>query len=356
MATATKPTTIQSQYPNLRAAAGVDWKDVNGQVLKDLETLAERFKDTFTITSGYRTPAQSMALGESGSDPHTRGIAADVTVGGKALGSVFTNQQIASVGLSSGNVAGFDKTKAGGFDPVHVQLGAPNPVTGVFKGSSEQASNAALIIKSAEGAGLSSAQANQLVGASYAESGLREGSVNSSSGAFGLFQLLSSGYVNAYNALVKKGESPAQANVDAILPSYVAFFKKNPNAPVGQAAATVEASGQPASWYATATTTANELLGLSPVGGSTTGSLTDVPGYGSNNPFYLPGSPSAGAASAVTGWVSDLTGWIQTWALRVGTIIAGAVLILLGIVILGKGAASQAVTTQVVSAGKTAAG
>ena len=335
MATATKPQPIQTQYPNLRAGSGVDWRDVNGQVLKDLELLAERFKQTFTITSGYRTPAQSMALGESGTDPHTRGIAADVTAGGRPLGAVLTNQQIASVGLSSGNVAGFDKTKAGGYDPVHVQLGSINQTTGVFHGTSEQQSNAALIIKSAEQAGLSPFQADQLVGAAYAESGLRTGAINKSSGAMGLFQLLSSGYVNAYNALVKKGESPAQANIDAILPAYTDYFKKHPNAAPGEAAAAVEASGKPASWYTTATTTANELLGIQV--NPNTGTLTPFQstggvfgGFGARAGAGAQGVETAG--NALTGWVGDLTGWIEKWALRIGTMIAGAALIALGVV------------------------
>jgi hypothetical protein len=89
-----------------------------------------------------------------------------------------------------------------------------------------------------------------MIGASYRESGLREGSVNSSSGAFGLFQLLSSGYVKSYQSYLSQGVNPSQANINAILSNYVSSFRANPNAAPGFVASQVEASGMSGAWYA----------------------------------------------------------------------------------------------------------
>jgi hypothetical protein len=111
-----------------------------------------------------------------------------------------------------------------------------------------QQQSAQIIYNNAISAGLTPSQALQLIGASYSESGLNPTSVNGSSGAAGLFQLLSKGYVDTATRL--GGVFNPSANTQAILPSYVSFFQSNPNAVPGQAASTVEASGEPASWYA----------------------------------------------------------------------------------------------------------
>lgn len=97
-------------------------------------------------------------------------------------------------------------------------------------------------------AGLPPERADELVAAAYAESGLNPNARNKSSGAAGLFQLLSGGYVSRATAL--GGVFDVHANVQAILPSYLDFWRKHPNAAPGEAAAVVEASGKPASFYA----------------------------------------------------------------------------------------------------------
>jgi RHS repeat-associated protein len=107
---------------------------------------------------------------------------------------------------------------------------------------------AAVIFHVARRRGLSRAHAREMVAASYQESGLNPRSVNASSGAAGLFQLLSKGYVDRAKRL--GGVFNAKANTRAILPAYVAYWKAHPNARPGEGAAAVEASGEPASFYA----------------------------------------------------------------------------------------------------------
>ena len=147
MATTTKPlVTLTGAYPRLTAASGVNWQNVNGKVLTDLENLAEKFKTNIFLTSGYRTSAQSIAAGGSAGDPHAQGIAVDATIGGKPIGDVLTVAQIGSVGLTSGNTAGFwpghdsayarSASDPAGADPVHVQLGATSTGTTTTGGSS----------------------------------------------------------------------------------------------------------------------------------------------------------------------------------------------------------------------------
>lgn len=88
-----------------------------------------------------------------------------------------------------------------------------------------------------------------MVAAAYAESGLDAGIKNrAGSGAAGLFQLLSSGYVQRANA--HGGVFNPQANIDAILPDYVSYWRSHPNASPGEAAAAVERSGMGPSFYA----------------------------------------------------------------------------------------------------------
>lgn len=114
--------------------------------------------------------------------------------------------------------------------------------------NSNQVSNARRIYQSGIHAGLAPNRALELVAASYAESGLSNTVRNRSSGATGLFQLLSSGYVNKANRL--GGVTNPQANIDAILPDYVSYWRSHPNAAPGEAASAVERSGMGASFYA----------------------------------------------------------------------------------------------------------
>jgi hypothetical protein len=109
-------------------------------------------------------------------------------------------------------------------------------------------------------------RAIEMIAAAYRESGLNPRAVNSSSGAAGLFQLLSSGYrTAAIKCGTNKGLSGTaglwdiECNTRAILSptplnpgmlTYSAYWKQNPNAPIGAGGSGVERSGQPASWYA----------------------------------------------------------------------------------------------------------
>jgi hypothetical protein len=96
--------------------------------------------------------------------------------------------------------------------------------------------------------GLSPARADELAAAAFAESRWVAAARNKSSGAAGVFQLLSSGYVQRAEQL--GGVDDVRANTLAILPDYLAFWKAHPSAAPGAAGAAVEASGQPASFYA----------------------------------------------------------------------------------------------------------
>ena len=114
--------------------------------------------------------------------------------------------------------------------------------------SKTQRSLANLIVSIAQRRGLSHRRALELVAASVRESGLNPRATNKSSGAAGLFQLLSRGYRTRAQAL--GGLYNPRANILAILPAYLAYWKSHPKAAAGQAAAAVEASGQSANWYA----------------------------------------------------------------------------------------------------------
>lgn len=112
----------------------------------------------------------------------------------------------------------------------------------------QQLQAARLIYGLAVGRGLSPEQAREVVAASYAESGLNPNATNKSSGAAGLFQLLSPGYRQSAQSL--GGLYNPRANALAILPSYASFFASHPNAAPGEAGAAVERSGQGAGFYA----------------------------------------------------------------------------------------------------------
>jgi len=114
--------------------------------------------------------------------------------------------------------------------------------------SGSQARNASIIYGLARQRGLNDARARELVAASYAESGLNPTIRNRSSGATGLFQLLSSGYVNTANRL--GGVTNPRANTLAILPNYASYWRAHPGARPGEAARDVERSGEGAGFYA----------------------------------------------------------------------------------------------------------
>jgi hypothetical protein len=96
--------------------------------------------------------------------------------------------------------------------------------------------------------GISPAHQRELAAAAYAESGLDPRSVNKSSGAAGLFQLLSSGYRSRAQQL--GGLFNPRANTLAILGDYQRYWQQHPNAAPGEAGRDVERSGMGASFYA----------------------------------------------------------------------------------------------------------
>jgi murein DD-endopeptidase MepM/ murein hydrolase activator NlpD len=95
--------------------------------------------------------------------------------------------------------------------------------------------------------GLTPRRAQELVAAAYAESGLNPGAVNASSGAAGLFQLLSPGYRERAQQL--GGLMNPRANTLAILPDYLQYWQQNPGAALGAAGRDVERSGMGADFY-----------------------------------------------------------------------------------------------------------
>jgi RHS repeat-associated protein len=126
----------------------------------------------------------------------------------------------------------------------------PSPKPPIDAGSrltSSQLHNARIIYRLGLGR-LVGKRAREMVAAAYMESTLNARSVNTMSGAAGLFQVLSAGYVRQAKAL--GGVFNPRANTCAILPDYASYWHRHPNAAPGEGAAVVEASGEPASWYA----------------------------------------------------------------------------------------------------------
>jgi hypothetical protein len=106
---------------------------------------------------------------------------------------------------------------------------------------------AALIMGIGARRGLAPPRQRELAAASYAESGLNPAAINKSSGAAGLFQLLSPGYRSRAQQL--GGLTDPRANTLAIINDYVNYWKQHPGAPPGAAGRDVERSGQGAGFY-----------------------------------------------------------------------------------------------------------
>lgn len=123
------------KYPFIMASSGVDWQDVNPQLLASLNDLGRTRGQLVTLTSGKRTYAQQAALYERykasgfniqyiaakpGESNHESGNAVDVTLGGKPLADAVKASELAQYGLQN-PVKG---------DPVHTELlggSAPPP-------------------------------------------------------------------------------------------------------------------------------------------------------------------------------------------------------------------------------------
>jgi murein DD-endopeptidase MepM/ murein hydrolase activator NlpD len=112
----------------------------------------------------------------------------------------------------------------------------------------EQERNARIVYREGRRAGLPVNRARELVQAAWHESRLRADAINPDSGAAGLLQLLSPHYREQAERL--GGLFDPAANVRAILPDYVAYWKRRPTARRGEAARDVERSGEGADWYA----------------------------------------------------------------------------------------------------------
>jgi murein DD-endopeptidase MepM/ murein hydrolase activator NlpD len=151
-----------------------------------------------------------------------------------------------------------------------------------------QLQTAQLIMGLARQGGLNPARARELAAASYAESGLTPTSVNKSSGAAGLFQLLSSGYRSKAQQL--GGLFNPRANTLAILPDYQRYWQQHPGAAPGEAGRDVERSGRGAGFYSRPL----GLLGGVPVGGG--GIPPEVPAAGGGGP---PSPAFASGAAAI---------------------------------------------------------
>jgi stage V sporulation protein SpoVS len=203
-------------------------------------------------------------------------------------------------------------------------------------------------------------RAVELIGVSYAESGLDATNYyGKSSGvpwqgegkqAAGLFQLLSGGYIAKAEAIGKKrGDAPGTAvfdptaNVEAILPSYAAYFKSNPNAVAGAAGSSVEASGESASWYAGGESSYLKAAGYKNVdeaikafGGASGGTAKEQVTLGSVPGANAVGGAARGAADAVTGAVDSLSSVGKAlsflFSYRGLEVIGGGILIIVGIV------------------------
>lgn len=109
--------------------------------------------------------------------------------------------------------------------------------------------------------GLSPTRAAEFAAAAFAESSLNP-SARNASGAAGLFQLLSPGYVTKANAL--GGVMDPHANALAILPDYLNYWRQNPNAAPGAAASAVERSGEGPGFYAAPLSLLGGLSGSAP--------------------------------------------------------------------------------------------
>ncbi len=142
--------------------------------------------------------------------------------------------------------------------------------------SPAQQTVAATIYGLALKAGLRPARARELVAAAYAESTLNPRATNKSSGAAGLFQLLSSGYRTKAQSL--GGLYDVGANTRAILPNYLSYWQSHPHAAPGEAARDVELSGEGAGFYS------RPLSLIGPIGGNVPGSVTSSPGTAGSSP------------------------------------------------------------------------
>lgn len=148
--------------------------------------------------------------------------------------------------------------------------------------------------------GLGEERAWEFAAAAAAESGLSPSATNKSSGAAGLFQLLSAGYRQRAQKL--GGLYDPRANALAILPDYVSYWRAHPGARPGEAGRDVERSGQGANFYAAPLASVRQAAGVPPLmpgsSPSPNGAMTSV-----RRPVY-----GVDRAAANRGWAEALLG------------------------------------------------
>lgn len=110
---------ITQKFPNLHVQSNVDWQHVNPRLLSTLQKLAEKDGRVFVINSGYRSDDYNRQIGGAKGSKHRSGLAADVYVNGHPIGEVYSPDELAKLGLRSGNVPGFFNGKP---DPMHVDM------------------------------------------------------------------------------------------------------------------------------------------------------------------------------------------------------------------------------------------
>jgi len=158
--------------------------------------------------------------------------------------------------------------------------------------STQQKKMAALIYGIAIQRGLNHARAKEMVAAAYAESGLNPTIRNKRTQAAGLFQLLSPGYVNRANQM--GGVDNPRANINAIIPDYISYWRSHPNAAPGEAARDVERSGEGAGFYSAPLKAIGPITGVNPATLPTSGGMVNAGGQGSiPAPQKPPESPHA---------------------------------------------------------------
>lgn len=109
--------TARPQGTNL-AGGEIDLSHVSGALLAGLDKVGATLRKTVTIFSGYRTDAYSAQVGGFAGDPHSRGIAVDANIGSTPIGDYPGAVSILhALGLRSGAT---DFTYHGNPDPSHV--------------------------------------------------------------------------------------------------------------------------------------------------------------------------------------------------------------------------------------------
>lgn len=109
--------TARPQGTNL-AAGEIDLSGVSKPLLDGLDWVGAKLRKTVTIFSGYRSDAYSAAVGGFAGDPHSRHIAVDANIGSTPIGDYpGAVALLHSLGLRSGAT---DFTYQGKTDPAHV--------------------------------------------------------------------------------------------------------------------------------------------------------------------------------------------------------------------------------------------